>query len=94
MFEPRYKGGVLLNIDASSLEIHIAALVAKDPHMIQILLDGDDYHAMTARNMWGIPKDEPVPKDIRSRAKSASFGNTCATLNSNVYRLFLLNGQR
>lgn len=74
MFEPRYKGGVLLNIDFKSLEIGVSAMVSHDPHMIQILLDGDDYHSMTARNMWGIPKDEPVPKDIRSRAKSASFG--------------------
>jgi len=72
MFISRFDGGVLLNIDAKSLEIGMSAAISKDPHMIQILLDGKDYHSMTARMMWGISDDEDVPKDVRSKAKSAN----------------------
>lgn len=74
MFLSRFDGGVLMNVDFSSLEIHIAALIAGEPKMIQILLDDKDYHSMTARNIWHLPADEEVPKDVRSKAKSASFG--------------------
>lgn len=74
LFISRFKDGCLLNIDFKSLEIYIAGMLSKDETISQILLDGKDYHEMTARNIWGIPDDQPVSSDTRSKAKAASFG--------------------
>ncbi|WP_252192271.1 DNA polymerase [Secundilactobacillus kimchicus] len=74
MIKSRFDGGVILNIDFKTLEVYIAALLSGDPKMAQILLNGGDFHSQNARNMWHIPESEPVPKDLRSKAKAATFG--------------------
>ena len=74
MITSRFKGGVMINCDYATLEIYVAALVSRDQSMLQTLLDGKDYHSQTAREAFGIPDDEEVPKDIRSKSKAVSFG--------------------
>ena len=74
MFVSRFKGGVLLNCDFTSLEIYIAALVSKDQGMVQILLDNKDYHEMTARKAFNIPEDQPCPPEDRQNSKKINFG--------------------
>lgn len=74
MFTSRFKDGLMLNIDFKTLEIFIAAMTSQDEGMAQLLLDGADFHSATARKVFDIPEDEPVPKNERSKAKAASFG--------------------
>ena len=74
IFASRFKGGCLLNIDFKSLEIYIAGMLSGDEAISQTLLDDKDYHTMTAKRVWHIESDDLVTSDIRSKAKSASFG--------------------
>ena len=37
------------------------------------MLDGDDIHAQTARKIFNIPADQPVPKEMRRAAKTVNF---------------------
>lgn len=74
MIKSRFKGGIILNIDFKTLEIYVAAMLSQDNGMEQILINNEDYHSETARKIFNLPKDKPVLKNVRSQAKSASFG--------------------
>ena len=79
LFTTRFKGGCLLNIDFKSLEIYIAGMLSGDETITQTLLDGEDYHTVTARRAFHIPESDPVPSDVRTKAKATSFGIFYAT---------------
>lgn len=63
----------IINVDYSSQEAHLAAIVAKDKDMIRSFMSGEDVHKATAALMSGVPYDE-VTKDQRSAAKKITFG--------------------
>ena len=63
----------IINVDYSSQEAHLAALVANDQDMIRSFMEGEDVHKATAALMSGVPYDE-VTKDQRSAAKKITFG--------------------
>ena len=74
-FVPNYEKGqdTIINIDYSSQEAHLAAVIANDQDMIGSFVNGEDVHSATAALMEGIPYDE-VTKDQRSAAKKITFG--------------------
>jgi len=66
-------GKTLVSLDYSQIELRILAHVADLPAMKQAFREGQDIHAMTASQMFGVPLDE-MTSDIRRRAKAINFG--------------------
>lgn len=73
MFNSRFDGGYMLNIDYSSLEFHILALITKEDSMTKAFLEGKDVHKANASLMYGVPYDE-VTAVQRKDAKALGFG--------------------
>lgn len=71
------EGYKLLELDYSQIELRVAAMLSGDPLMIQIFLEGHDFHQRTAELVsqvaWGIPPSE-VTGEHRSQAKAVNFG--------------------
>jgi len=67
------KGKVLVSLDYSQIELRILAHVARIDALKQAFRDGQDIHAMTASEMFGVPLDQMTP-DIRRQAKAINFG--------------------
>ncbi len=68
------EGCVLLSGDYSQVEMRVAASEAKDERMLQIFWAGDDIHAITASEMFGIPISRVDEKKHRYPAKRVGFG--------------------
>ncbi|NOX39056.1 MAG: DNA polymerase I [Alphaproteobacteria bacterium] len=66
-------GNVLLSLDYSQIELRILAHIADLPALKQAFGEGQDIHAMTASEMFGVPMDQMTP-DIRRQAKAINFG--------------------
>ena len=66
-------GKVLVSLDYSQIELRILAHVAQIDALKQAFCDGQDIHAMTASEMFGVPLDQMTP-DIRRQAKAINFG--------------------
>jgi DNA polymerase I len=67
------KGNVLLSADYSQIELRLLAHVAGIETLRQAFRDGQDIHAMTASEVFGIPVEGMEPA-VRSRAKAINFG--------------------
>ena len=67
------KGHVLLSADYSQIELRLLAHVAGIETLRQAFRDGQDIHAMTASEVFGIPV-EGMEASVRSRAKAINFG--------------------
>jgi len=67
------EGNVLLSLDYSQIELRILAHIAKIDALKQAFLDGQDIHAMTASEMFGVPIEGMDPS-IRRQAKAINFG--------------------
>ncbi len=67
------KGKVLISADYSQIELRILAHVANIPQLRKAFAEGQDIHAITASEMFGVPV-EGMPSDIRRRAKAINFG--------------------
>jgi len=67
------KGNRLISADYSQIELRILAHVADIPQLTAAFANGDDIHAMTASEMFGVPV-EGMPREVRSRAKAINFG--------------------
>jgi DNA polymerase-1 len=63
-------GHVLISCDFSQVEIRVAAALAKDPTLTQVILSGTDIHDATARLMYG----EGFTDEQRTISKRATFG--------------------
>ena len=72
MFIPQ-KGSVLVDADYSQIELRLLAHISKDQTMINAFLSGEDFHTVTASNVFGVPLQE-VTHEMRSRAKAVNFG--------------------
>ena len=66
-------GKALLSLDYSQIELRILAHVAGIEALKQAFRAGQDIHAMTASQMFGVPLEDMTP-EIRRRAKAINFG--------------------
>ena len=64
---------VLLSVDYSQIELRILAHIARIDSLVEAFLDGQDIHAMTASQMFGVPVEGMDPM-IRRQAKAINFG--------------------
>jgi len=80
------KGCKIAEIDYSSIEVKMAAIVTGDPNLKKYVLDPTtDMHRDSAQDIWMLPKEE-VSKDIRKNSKGdfvfslmyGSFYKNCA----------------
>ena len=67
------EGKVLLSLDYSQIELRILAHIADISALKQAFEDGQDIHAATASEMFGVPLNEMTP-DVRRQAKAINFG--------------------
>lgn len=67
------KGHVLLAADYSQIELRLLAHLADVPTLREAFAGGEDIHARTASEIFGIPRDK-VDKEARRRAKMINFG--------------------
>ncbi len=67
------KGCVLLSADYSQIELRLLAHVAGIETLREAFRDGEDIHAMTASEVFGIPV-EGMESSVRNRAKAINFG--------------------
>ena len=66
-------GEVLVDADYSQIELRLLAHISADENMIAAFRGGEDIHAVTASQVFGIPLTE-VTKLQRSHAKAVNFG--------------------
>ncbi len=64
---------VLLSVDYSQIELRVLAHVAGDKELRRAFDEGQDIHASTASNVFGVDLDD-VTADMRRRAKVFNFG--------------------
>ncbi|EJF80154.1 DNA polymerase I [Bartonella sp. DB5-6] len=67
------KGHVLLSADYSQIELRILAHIADITALKEAFAQGQDIHAITASQMFGV-SIEGMSSDIRRRAKAINFG--------------------
>ncbi len=67
------KGFKLLAADYSQVELRILAHFCEDPVMLKAFQNGEDIHAQTASEVFGVPLKDMTP-EIRSKAKAINFG--------------------
>jgi DNA polymerase-1 len=66
-------GHVLVSADYSQIELRLLAHAANVPRLKQAFLRGEDVHAATAAEMFGLLPGT-VPPDLRRQAKTVNFG--------------------
>jgi len=66
-------GWVLVDADYSQIELRVLAHVADDKAMQEAFASGEDFHAVTASQVFHVPLAEVTPK-LRSAAKAVNFG--------------------
>ena len=66
-------GWLLADADYSQIELRILAHLSGDENMIDAFVKGQDIHARTAAEVYGVPLDEVTPQ-MRSASKAVNFG--------------------
>ena len=66
-------GKVLVDADYSQIELRLLAHISDDKTMQAAFLSGEDFHAVTASQVFDTPLAEVTPT-LRSRAKAVNFG--------------------
>ena len=66
-------GWVLVDADYSQIELRVLAHIADDANMRAAFLSGEDFHRVTASQVFGVPLDEVTPA-MRRSAKAVNFG--------------------
>lgn len=72
-FEPGEGYDYLLSADYSQIELRLLAHMSGDENFIDAFKRGQDIHARTAAEVFGIPLDEVTP-ELRRHAKAVNFG--------------------
>ena len=67
------KGNVLLSCDYAQVDLRAAAILSKDPHLVEIFEKGIDVHTGTAARIFGV-KETDVTSEMRRKAKTINFG--------------------
>lgn len=73
VFHPTEQGWVLLSADYSQIELRILAHYSQDPLLCESFALGQDVHARTAAEVFGIPL-KAVTAQMRRSAKAVNFG--------------------
>ncbi len=66
-------GNVLVDADYSQIELRLLAHISGDAAMREAFLSGEDFHTVTASQVFGLPLDQ-VTHELRGRAKAVNFG--------------------
>ena len=66
-------GHKLIAIDYSQIQLRLLAEVANISMFKETFNRGLDIHEQTARRVFNIPENQPVPKDLRRAAKTINF---------------------
>src|SRR5437763_289101 len=66
-------GHVLLSADYSQIELRLLAHFSDDPLLVEAFRRGDDIHALTASQVFGVPP-MLIDAEHRRRAKAVNFG--------------------
>jgi len=67
------EGNVLVDADYSQIELRLLAHIADDPVMLEAFRRGEDIHAVTASQVFGVALED-VTSVQRFRAKAVNFG--------------------
>lgn len=73
LFEPGEGYDVLLSADYSQIELRLLAHMSDDENLINAFLSGEDIHARTAAEVFGVNIADVTP-DLRRKAKAVNFG--------------------
>ena len=73
LFEPSDGYDFLLSADYSQIELRLLAHMSDDENLIDAFNSGQDIHARTAAEVFGVNIDEVTP-DLRRKAKAVNFG--------------------
>ncbi|MGH7693079.1 MAG: DNA polymerase I, partial [Candidatus Dormibacteria bacterium] len=72
-FVPEREGWILVSADYSQIELRVLAHLSQDPRLAAAFARGDDVHADTAAQVFGV-NQEDVSADQRRMAKVVNFG--------------------
>ncbi len=64
----------ILAADYSQVELRVIASISEDENMIRAFKNGEDIHARTAKEIFGLESLEDVSPDQRRKAKEVNFG--------------------
>ena len=67
------KGKILLSADYSQIELRVMAHFSKDPVLVEAFRNGEDIHARTAQEVFGVGPMAQTPEHRRA-AKAINFG--------------------
>ena len=67
------KNSIILSSDYSQIELRVFAAMSNAENLIEAFKQGNDIHAKTASDIFGVPIDK-VTKDERRQAKAVNFG--------------------
>ena len=73
VFVPTHKDGFIVSADYSQIELRLLASFSGDEKLIEAFNNGEDIHARTASEIFGIPIDMVTP-ELRRQAKAINFG--------------------
>lgn len=73
LFEPGEGYDCLLSADYSQIELRLLAHMSGDENFIDAFKRGQDIHARTAAEVFGLPLEEVTP-ELRRHAKAVNFG--------------------
>lgn len=73
VFKPTKDGWLLFSADYSQIELRILAHYSQDPILCHSFTIGEDVHARTASEVFGVPLGA-VDSDMRRKAKAVNFG--------------------
>ena len=67
------KGNKIISADYSQIELRVMAHLSKDEGLLEAFNQGEDIHAKTASEVFGVSLEEVTP-DLRRNAKAINFG--------------------
>ena len=73
LFVPGNGFDCILSADYSQIELRLLAHMSGDENLIDAFIKGQDIHARTASEVFGVPIDDVTP-DLRRKAKAVNFG--------------------
>lgn len=73
LFVPSSENGMIVSADYSQIELRLLASFSGDEKLILAFNNGEDIHARTASEIFGIPLSDVTP-ELRRQAKAINFG--------------------